>query len=389
MRLNGFRKYHAIILLNGIVLCLFLLNESNISQNDGTSNMMQKDLKQNMTKSDSTSKINNVTWYTSNSTIIVPVQSLIMNLPKKKGLIHSEGLPVGYPCSQHKNDDQNSMDGKRNDKPCDEYSIPFTKDIVPSQCWPREVLLPSFPTSGNKLARQLFALNTGLRYASMYSKEGELLFDYESNNSGNSKLPANKVYADVDDMMCKGNLQLPYHGRVVLVKLHGQYQNLNIIDQADCNFDYVIRLVRNPGDNLLRDICRWRSPRKDQKLFEQLAKRSCKTVISQAKSNWIPFHKSWINASSSFRSKIIHYEDISHPSTAGQAMKDLLSFIHEKQMFDVNYTQAIRVPTYKHGSLFSQYCGLDMARNLHNMTKDISDEIGYMFDYETGVWSVK
>ena len=64
-------------------------------------------------------------------------------------------------------------------------------------------------------------------------------------------------------------------------------------------------------------------------------------------------------------------------------MKDMISFICEKQMLNDNYAEAIRVPTHESGSLLSQHCGLDMARKLHNMTKDISDKIGYVFDYET------
>lgn len=46
---------------------------------------------------------------------------------------------VVNPCGQH-------MDKERKPSRCADYNLPFTTDKVPHECWPRIVLLPSYPT---------------------------------------------------------------------------------------------------------------------------------------------------------------------------------------------------------------------------------------------------
>ena len=77
-------------------------------------------------------------------------------------------------------------------------------------------------------------------------------------------------------------------------------------------------------------------------------------------------------------------------------MNNLLKFVDyekfdkRKHNYAVNYSAVVREPKYVHGTLFKEACGVELARKLHENTKDVATDpaFGYEFDYEEGTWIV-
>jgi hypothetical protein len=74
-------------------------------------------------------------------------------------------------------------------------------------------------------------------------------------------------------------------------------------------------------------------------------------------------------------------------------MDDLLSFASSATTGSlakhrVNYAAVVREPTYAHGTLLLEACGVQIARTVHNLTGDIATEFGYQFNYDKGTWTI-
>ncbi len=48
----------------------------------------------------------------------------------------------------------------------------------------------------------------------------------------------------------------------------------------------------------------------------------------------------------------------------------------------------VKEPPYEQGTLMAQICGKDKARLLHEATKDVSQKLGYVFDYDSATWAL-
>lgn len=273
---------------------------------------------------------------------------------------------------------------------------------APDECWPRLAIITSYPTGGSFMARMLFSISTGLATGQV-GKTGfrETVYDWGNSNT----------FTLHGQCFCESNLQLPYAGRVALLKTHQGPRMHNIfiedvknstssdstelVNEHDYQLpSHVVRLVRNPGDHLIRQASRWVNDEKnnnDFKDFTKRAKSQCQKLVNGEKKldGFLIFHREWEKVSRHISSKLLHYEDITDPDIVGNKMAEVVDFLGETQRFDVKYTEVVRRPQYVHGTLFKEMCGVEMARELHNKTNWISDQTGYSFDWEYGVWSLR
>mmetsp|Transcript_19603 Transcript_19603/g.28944 ORF Transcript_19603/g.28944 Transcript_19603/m.28944 type:complete len:436 (+) Transcript_19603:77-1384(+) len=290
---------------------------------------------------------------------------------------------LGSPCEIPKPE---QVSHGRDETVCSQVQFPVEvlTGKVPKECLPRLVILPSFPTSGNQIAKHLFSLTTGLSHGAVYAVEGELIHDWGEKN---------KFHTD-SNHVCAGTFAIPSSGRVALSKTHnsaGDHVSLDHIRRGTAP-SHVVRLVRNPGDNLIRNFARWSTPGHDnnkqsQKEFVRRASRSCRVALAQG-TKWAVFHSGWQNAAKSVPSVVLRYEQMTALAHVSEAVQEVLEFIGEPQVFPVNYTLAVKEPAYKQGTLFRDACGLDAARRLHEITKDVEKDLGYTFNYEEGAWAV-
>lgn len=97
---------------------------------------------------------------------------------------------------------------------------------------------------------------------------------------------------------------------------------------------------------------------------------------------------------------IVHYEHITSKSKVSGAIQSVLQFLdgispvdqylNSKNIDLVNQARdVIREPKYKHGTLVSEICGKAIARLVHDATKEYSAPLGYVFDHNTGFWSLE
>jgi hypothetical protein len=99
---------------------------------------------------------------------------------------------------------------------------------------------------------------------------------------------------------------------------------------------------------------------------------------------------------------IIHYERMTSKRDVSAAIQSVLTFLDENNLgYDTAYmqelldqrldqmTDIVMEPEYEHGSLLARVCGVDFARMIHSETRENSEALGYVFDEETGYWSLK
>lgn len=91
---------------------------------------------------------------------------------------------------------------------------------------------------------------------------------------------------------------------------------------------------------------------------------------------------------------ILHYENLSNKAIAPTTMRTLLTFLNETESktdrtLEEKVRAIIREPTYEYGTLLVKSCGIDVARNVHELSKHITKELGYHFDHERGTWSLE
>lgn len=68
-------------------------------------------------------------------------------------------------------------------KECQNLLFPLVKskkDVTPDHCWPKFVVMPSYPTSGSELVQGLFRVQTGLATGARYQSEGSLFYGWGS-----------------------------------------------------------------------------------------------------------------------------------------------------------------------------------------------------------------
>eukprot|EP00586_Coscinodiscus_wailesii_P012996 CAMPEP_0172500068 /NCGR_PEP_ID=MMETSP1066-20121228/134295_1 /TAXON_ID=671091 /ORGANISM="Coscinodiscus wailesii, Strain CCMP2513" /LENGTH=446 /DNA_ID=CAMNT_0013274141 /DNA_START=271 /DNA_END=1611 /DNA_ORIENTATION=- len=275
---------------------------------------------------------------------------------------------------------------------CKDLPLPFNES-TPQECWPRTVLLASFPTSGNGLIRQMYHKLTGVIQFTTYGV-------VEGGVPG-LLLPRKGLHYDWDFhhwfMGSWGTF--PTAGRTALAKTHmGRRLWYEAVSSNKIPEEYaqviggVVRLARNPGDHLLRDAARVKSGHFENDNFEKFARPSCDRA-TQLASEWVRWHDIWNRFGKSYPHvphRLLHYERFSRWDTATDVFTELLNFTNEEAIADVNATvhAVIRQPDYEDGKIFAKYCGVQSARSLHHMTRDISEKLGYSFDVATGTWSL-
>jgi len=197
---------------------------------------------------------------------------------------------------------------------------------------------------------------------------------------------------------------------------------------------HCIQLMRNPGDHLMRNNMRWKSlrgrgtyrntnsPNKEEFIhhargtFCKLENNSGQLIkMTEKWNNHYREAYEYCSVRNRIPRRVVMYEHITDPSIVEQLMEDLLSFVgydtpvatdgssgrlqqqqqqhHQQQQrfhhrHHVNYTAVIRVPTYDHGRLLVDACGIEFARMVHNLTKEVAVDFGYQFDFEKGIWII-
>ena len=306
-------------------------------------------------------------------------------------------------------------------KRCLSLSLPLKYDD-PIECWPKMVIMPSFPTNGSGLARLLLQKALGLLVRMDHYNEGQPNLMYELSPMGkaiyNVSSPCTENGTDgVHEDNSQGDdtsVSIPLMGKPAIFKSH--HTNLHELAlSSDAgrgahggNIAGVIRLARNPGDQILRNYHRWGnkgcSNDKDKKeeCFREKAKSQCSSVVSLAESNWLPFHQFWNDFGGGNVPQIIyHYENFSDGSKVEGATEKVLKFLRSDVSKEGSDTSAVETDTiggriggdigaveYKHGTLMAEICGKDAARKLHLITKDVTEKLGYVFDEEAATWSL-
>jgi len=156
-----------------------------------------------------------------------------------------------------------------------------------------------------------------------------------------------------------------------------------------------VRLARNPGDNIIRNKVRWmtRQNKNTKSSLEKLAHNYCNVSkhLSDAMTKYVRFHNTWEDLRRRHPSVphlVMHYEKYSTAETAVVAFTELLDFLNESAVVDINRTvlNHVKQPDYSQGGQYAQYCGVDAARELHKHTRGTSEILGYKFDHDTGSW---
>jgi hypothetical protein len=287
-------------------------------------------------------------------------------------------------------------------------SLSFPLDHADAaECWPRPVILPSFPTSGNGLFRRL------LRNLTYPMEIDMLMYRAKENPTAFYNLATGNNFLAVH-----GNLDrpvaLPLMNRVVVFKSHlganareEQLQKVGglLHNAKSLNKLFgILRLARNPGDNILRNYFRWTHHQcyvKGDECFFKMAKFICHHVSSDRRvKEYTRFHSFWNEFDPDLPQTIVHYEHITSKKYAGEAVKGAMNFLNSLTPPSVDYSrfvekekvgkmiEMIKEPDYVHGTLLARVCGKDAARKVHDRTRGVSEPLGYIFDYETATWSL-
>ncbi|CAJ1945275.1 unnamed protein product [Cylindrotheca closterium] len=291
---------------------------------------------------------------------------------------------------------------------CIGLPIPMN-DSSPEVCWPRLIILASWPTSGSTLIRNLLQTMTIPMEIAMheYEERDQLLYSIEK-GMGNRSL---QIFGSV-----KRPVALPLLGRALIFKSHtgsetngsiGQEENAHQIQQARRlgRLHGIIRLARNPGDHILRNRFRWGDPtcyRMGDDCFFEKAGSFCKDMVDEAH-NYNAFHDFWwdtvFHDENDFPQIIAHQEDFTSVVHASETVVKLLKFTNSL-VREMDYRQfitqsrvndmlgRIKEPTYEHGTLLTRICGKETSRLVHSITSDASDKLGYRFNHKAATWKL-
>eukprot|EP00980_Cylindrotheca_fusiformis_P028725 scaffold22640_cov138-Cylindrotheca_fusiformis.AAC.6 len=288
---------------------------------------------------------------------------------------------------------------------CMNLSFPLTP-ATPAECWPRPVILASFPTSGNGLFRILlnkltFPMQTSM---AMY-------------RNGKTPIPFYKIAATGGSINIYGSIGesrvLPLMNRVVVFKSHyggnADAPDYRIIGKlfhdavARKQLFGVLRIARNPGDNIFRNFFRWHNnscyQMGDQCFFDQAPNICNSWKHSHDSTEYTQFHSTWNTFDLDLPQHVVHYEHITNKTHAPEVLTNAMEFLNSL-MPDTDYssfyekekvlemTSIINEPDYEHGTVLARVCGKEIARLVNNQTQNISERLGYVFDYDSATWSL-
>lgn len=276
----------------------------------------------------------------------------------------------------------------------------------PPECWPVPVILPSYPTSGNGLFRSMLSDLTAPLETSMVMYNSSIQLP-----TGLFRLGPDKDSTLVHGMLTAGDA-LPLFRRIVVFKSHmggkasNPKQDLNAAKlhaaRQHEKLHGILRLARNPGDQMLRNHFRWSSRhcyKQGLECFFERAPRLCPAMPDVA-DEYHNFHSFWSNFDTNIPQHVAYYEHFSSKAHAADSMVAAMQFLNTLTP-DVDYerfykdedriakaTNVIREPKYEHGKLLAEVCGLDIARQVHARTKSVTKQLGYVFNGADGTWSL-
>ena len=290
---------------------------------------------------------------------------------------------------------------------CLQLKLPLTKGS-PKECWPRMFIAASYPTSGNQLSRYL--TTTMLQTNQLIN-----LFHSQMNNVGKAPFSTFSAFNQfrikltsmcVQDPVDTTHLPIPMMGKAAIWKTHWpkSFFDQKNWDFREVNFppknkaDHssythgVIHLTRNPGDHIIRDGVRWGKSCDDwnstqcKDKLDHLCPRTAKIAV-----DWKNWHDFWFSKTN--YSKTSHflyaYEHFSNLKFVKKVTVKLIDFLDEPELVDgIELEKLVRQPSYVHGTVLAKYCGNDVAREVHEVTKETSEKLGYIFDYESASWSL-
>ena len=132
----------------------------------------------------------------------------------------------------------------------------------------------------------------------------------------------------------------------------------------------------------------------------QRAHRFCPAIADLA-AEYDNFHRFWKSFDTKLPQHVSYYEHFTSKDHAANSVVSALKFLNTLSP-DVDYErfykdedriakaiEVIREPSYEHGKILVEVCGKDVAREVHEKTKGVTKELGYVFDYEDGTWSLE
>ena len=301
---------------------------------------------------------------------------------------------------------------------CASYSLPYDDADTPKECWPRFIILASHATSGNSLFRSLTENITGVHNGMCHYQEGTstALFNIgnrsselsNSNLRGSKAIPPLTIYGFLDQL-----LPIPFmkSGAIIFKSHINQSSNKQrdedklMLKEAIANdkLHGIMRMARNPGDQILRNQFRWSNARcysKGDDCFYEQAKKLCPR-LQVLTNTYVNFHSFWnelgldldgSNSGETSRSSIpqmvVHYEHFSGRGNVEGTIRDVLRFLDNVTSPELNYMNflvkdridemsgIIKEPKYEHGTLVAKVCGKDVARSVHRVTKQYSEPLG-------------
>ena len=322
-------------------------------------------------------------------------------------------------------------------KRCFQLTLPL-KPTDPIECWPSIIILPSHPTNGSGLARLLLQHAIGLNafldqygHTAQKKRRGVTKFYdfynlFQVNNNHNNhknpkkRLPEKQMFSissscKTNETSLKESFPIPLMNHPAIFKSHlgitkedfklkfggklfgGGVTDTSHVTERVKGADGVIRLARNPGDQILRNSIRWGNQEtynqdKDVKeeWFNENAHKVCKNIFS---STYLRFHSNWNSIDDDAIPQITyHYEHFSDPTHVMKATEKVMRFLNVAVQHDDiigdKLADLIDEPTYTHGTLMSKICGKEDARKLHAATRNVTEKLGYVFDYEAATWSL-
>jgi len=289
---------------------------------------------------------------------------------------------------------------------CIGLQIPMNSSS-PEDCWPRFIILASWPTSGSTLIRKLLQTITIPMEIALheYEEKDRLLYvpmTPEKEGIGNYSLD---IFGNVQRPVA-----LPLLGRALIFKSHTgsetddttRKEKANQIRQARRmgRLHGIIRLARNPGDHILRNSFRWGNPtcyQMGDPCFFEKAGSFCEDTVDQAR-HYKAFHDFWDAFNDDLPQIIAHQEHFASLVHASETVREILNFVNTL-VPEMDYLQfitsprvddmlsRIKEPEYEHGTLLTRICGKETSRLVHSITGDVSAKLGYRFDHESATWT--
>jgi hypothetical protein len=287
---------------------------------------------------------------------------------------------------------------------CANLPIPMDNES-PKECWPRLIVLASWPTSGNVLMRSLLQATTSPMAIALGGSERLFFKDVVPPSKENGFTSLDIYGSFIRDTA------LPLMKRALIFKSHkgtkvdepARQHDANLMQEARRmdRLDGIIRLARNPGDQILRNTFRWfnsRCYKRGDVCFFERAHLVCKDMMKRAY-DYNSFHEFWNTLDSDISQIIVHYEHVSNKSYAEDTVEEVLKYVDDltpemdyKHFLPMRRVEdmltGIREPKFRQGAVLQRVCGKDLSRQIHNITKDISARLGYRFDNESATWSL-